>query len=154
MQIIGCLAAGGETLPTPTFSGYTTGSTPGRYKYNITIANYDATYGYTISSSVGTPTRSGSLITVNGSADTQSNTLYVTATKSGFNNSPQASTTNSSPAAPCAFGTYLYTITYPTAGGVPDGCTYYGICDGNYGIGLQWVGGPCGYPGDYCAGCT
>jgi hypothetical protein len=156
MQIIGCLAAGGETLPTPTFSGYTTGSTPGRYKYNITIANYDATYGYTISSSVGTPSRSGSLITVNGSADTQSITLYVTATKTGFNNSAQASTSNSTPGAPTPGGTYLYgPVYYPTNGGVTNGCGYNGVADGNYGIGLAFVSGPCATlsGGDYCPGC-
>lgn len=156
MQIIGCLAAGGETLPTPTFSGYTTGGTPGRYKYNITLSNYNATYTYTISSSIGTPTRSGSLITVNGNADSQNVTLYVTASKIGFNPSVQASTTNSTPAAPCTAGTYLYGPVYyaSTGGGVPGACGYNGVCDGNYGIGLQFVSGPCAYPeGDYCAGC-
>ena len=154
VQIIGCVAAAGETLPTPTFSGYTTGSTPGRYKYNITLANYDATYTYTISTSSGSASRSGSLITVNGSADNQSITLYVTASKVGFNPSVQASTTNSTPAAPCIAGTYLYgPVYYPSAGNVPNACGYNGVCDGNYGIGLQFVSGPCAYPGDYCAGC-
>lgn len=144
----------GEALPTPTFSGYTTGATPGRYKYNITLANYDATYTYTISSSVGTPTRSGSTITVNGSSDTQSITLYVTASKSGFNDSPQASYTNSTPAAPCAYGTYIEgPVYFPTQNGVPNGCEYNRVCDGNYGITLQFLSGPCG-PSDFCSGCS
>ena len=143
-----------EALPTPTFSGYTTGATPGRYKYNITLANYDATYTYTISSSVGTPTRLGSTITVNGSSDTQSITLYVTASKSGFNDSPQASYTNSTPAAPCAYGTYIEgPVYFDTQNGVPLGCEYNRVCDGNYGITLQFLSGPCG-PSDFCSGCS
>lgn len=143
-----------EALPTPTFSGYTTGATPGRYKYNITLANYDATYTYTISSSVGTPTRSGSTITVNGSSDTQSITLYVTASKSGFNDSPQASYTNSTPAAPCAGGTFIEgPVYFATQNGVPNSCEYNRVCDGNYGITLQFLSGPCG-PDDFCSGCS
>lgn len=153
MQILGAIG-GSEALPTPTFSGYTAGGTPGRYKYNITIANYDVTYTYVLSTSLGSATRSGSLITVNGNADNQSITLYVTASKSGFNNSAQASYTNSTPDAPCPAGTYLYgPVYYPSAGNVPNACGYNGVCNGAYGITLQFVSGPCAYPGDYCPGC-
>jgi hypothetical protein len=144
-------------LATPTFSGYTTGATPGRYKYNITLANYDATYTYTISTSTGSATRSGSTITVIGSADNQSITLFVTASKAGFTNSVQASYANSTPSAPCAAGTYLYgPVYYPTDGGVVNGCGYNGVCDGNYGITLAFVSGPCATlsGGDYCPGCS
>ena len=145
---------GGIALPTPTFSGYTTGATPGRYKYNITLSNYDATYTYTLSTSAGSATRSGSTITVTGSSDTQSITLYVTASKSGFNDSQQASYTNSTPAAPCAYGTYIEgPVYYPTQNGVPNGCEYNRVCDGNYGIVLYFLSGPCG-PSDYCSGCS
>jgi hypothetical protein len=153
MQMLAGVGSG-EALPTPTFSGYTTGATPGRYKYNITLANYDATYTYTLSTSAGSASRSGSTITVNGSSDTQSITLYVTASKSGFNDSPQASYTNSTPAAPCAFGTYIEgPVYFPTENGVPNGCEYNRVCDGNYGITLQFLSGPCG-PSDFCSGCS
>lgn len=144
-------------LATPTFTNYQAGGTPGRYKYNITIANYDSSNTYTLSTSSGSATRSGSVITVNGSADNQSITLYVTASRAGFTNSSQASYTNSTPDAPCPAGTYLYgPVYYPTVGGVANGCGYNGVCDGNYGIGLAFVSGPCATlsGGDYCAGCS
>jgi hypothetical protein len=143
-------------LDTPTFSGYTTGATPGRFKYRISIANYDAANNYSVSVSAGSFTRSGSLITVNGSADNQYIVVYVTASRAGYANSAQGAYGDSTPAAPCAAGTYLYGPVYyaSTGGGVPGACGYNGVCDGNYGIGLQFVSGPCAYPsGDYCAGC-
>lgn len=141
-------------LATPTFSGYAAGGTPGRYKYNISIANYDAANTYTVSVSAGSFSRSGSLITVNGSSDNQSITVYVTASRSGFATSAQGTSTNSTPSAPDPVGTYYYgPVYYPSAGGVPNACGYNGGADGNYGIGLFFVSGPCGYPGDYCAGC-
>ena len=144
---------GGIALPTPTFSGYTTGATPGRYKYNITLANYDATYTYNLSTSTGSATRSGSTITVTGSSDSQSITLFVTASKSGFNDSAQASTTNNTAVAPLPFGTFLEgPVYYATQNGVPNGCAYNRVWDGNYGIVLQFISGPCG-PDDYCSGC-
>lgn len=142
-------------LATPTFSGYAAGGTPGRYKYNITLANYDATYTYTISTSAGSATRSGSTITANGSADNQSITIYVTASKTGFATSSQASYANSTPPAPTPAGTYLYgPVYYASVGGVAGACGYNGVADGNYGIGLAWVSGPCQITcgGDYCAG--
>ena len=144
---------GGEALATPTFSGYTTGATPGRYKYNITIANYDASYGYTISVSAGSVARTGSLVTVTGSSDNQSITLYVIATKSGFRDSAQASSTNNTADAPLPFGTFVNgPVYYDTQNGVPNGCAYNRVWDGNYGIVLQFISGPCG-PSDYCSGC-
>jgi hypothetical protein len=142
-------------LATPTFSGYQTGGDPGRYRYKITIANYDGANSYTVSVSSGTFTRSGSLITVIGSADNQSITVYVTASRAGFATSSQGSSTNSTPSAPCTAGTYLYgPVYYASVGGVAGACGYNGVCDGNYGIGLAWVSGPCQITcgGDYCAG--
>jgi hypothetical protein len=142
-------------LATPTFSGYQTGGDPGRYKYKITIANYDGANSYTVSVSSGSFTRSGSLITVNGSADNQSITVYVTASRAGFATSSQGSSTNSTPSAPCPAGTYLYgPVYYASVGGVAGACGYNGVCDGNYGITLAWVSGPCQITcgGDYCAG--
>ena len=154
MQIIGAIG-GSEALPIPTFSGYTSGATPGRFKYNITIANYDASYGYTPTVSAGSVTRSGSLLTISGSSDNQSITVYLVASKSGFNDSPQASSANSTPPAPTPGGTYLYgPVYYASVGGAPNACGYNGVADGNYGIGLAWVSGPCSITcgGDYCAG--
>lgn len=154
MQILGAVG-GSEALPTPTFSGYTTGATPGRYKYNITLANYDASYTYTLSTSAGSASRSGSVITVTGSSDNQSITVYVTASKTGFDNSLQGSSTNNTAAAPDAAGTYYYgPVYYASVGGTAGACGYNGVADGNYGIGLVWVSGPCQITcgGDYCAG--
>jgi titin len=142
-------------LATPTFSGYQAGATPGRFKFNISIGNYDSANTYTVSVSAGSFVRSGSLITVSGLSDSQSSTVYVTASRSGFTNSAQAAGAYSAPGTPCAAGTYLYgPVYYASIGGVPGACGYNGVCDGNYGIGLAWVSGPCQITcgGDYCAG--
>lgn len=142
-----------EQLPTPTYSGYSAGADPGRYKYRVNIANYTALNTYTVTTSAGSVSRSGDAITVSGLSDSQSATITVTASRAGFNSS-SSSATYSAPGAPCAVGTYLYgPVYYPSAGGVAGACGYNGVCNGNYGIGLQLVSGPCGYPGDYCAGC-
>jgi hypothetical protein len=142
-------------LATPTFSGYQTGATPGRFKFNISIGNYDSANTYTVSVSAGSFSRSGSLITVSGLSDNQSSTVYVTASRSGYTTSTQAAGAYSAPSAPCPAGTYLYgPVYYASIGGVPGACGYNGVCDGNYGIGLAWVSGPCRITcgGDYCAG--
>ena len=141
-------------VATPTFGSYTINYPGGRYKYKVSIANYDAANTYTVSVSAGSFTRTNELITVTGSADSQSITVYVTASRAGYANSTQAAYGNNTSGAPCAGGTYLYgPVYYTSIGGVPNACGYNGVCDGNYGIGLQFVSGPCGYPGDYCPGC-
>jgi hypothetical protein len=45
-------------------------------------------------------------------------------------------------------------VYYASVGGVAGACGYNGVCNGNYGIGLVWVSGPCQVTcgGDYCAG--
>jgi titin len=142
-------------VATPTFGSYTINYPGGRYKYKISIANYDATNTYTVSVSAGSFTRTNELITVTGSADNQNITVYVTASRAGFANSTQAAYANNTSGTPCAAGTYLYgPVYYASVGGVPGACGYNGVCDGNYGIGLNFVSGPCAFPeGDYCAGC-
>lgn len=142
-------------LATPTYSGYQAGATPGRFKFNISIANYDAANTYSVSVSAGSFTRSGSLITVAGLSDNQGSTVYVTASRAGFATSSQAAGTFSAPAAPDPAGTYYYgPVYYASVGGVAGACGYNGVADGNYGIGLAWVSGPCQITcgGDYCAG--
>ena len=142
-------------LATPTYSGYQAGATPGRFKFNISIANYDAANTYTVSVSAGSSTRSGSLITVAGLSDNQGSTVYVTASRAGFATSSQAAGTFSAPAAPDPAGTYYYgPVYYASVGGVGGACGYNGVANGNYGIGLVWVSGPCQITcgGDYCAG--
>jgi len=141
-------------LATPTYSNYQAGGTPGRFKFNISIGNYDAANTYSVSVSAGSFTRSGSLITVTGLSDSQGSTVYITASRAGFRESAQSAGTYNAPAAPDPAGTYYYgPVYYPSVGGVPNGCGYNGVADGNYGIGLNFVSGPCGYPGDYCPGC-
>jgi hypothetical protein len=88
-------------------------------------------------------------------SDSQSSTVYVTASRSGFTTSTQAAQAFSAPGTPCTAGTYLYgPVYYASVGGSPGACGYNGVCDGNYGIGLAWVSGPCQITcgGDYCAG--
>jgi mannan endo-1,4-beta-mannosidase len=142
------------TLDTPTFSGYTVGATPGRYKYRIYIANYDAANTYSVSVSAGSFTRSGNSITVNGSADNQYIVVYVTATRSGYANSAQGAYGNNTPAAPCAAYTYTGAQYIYDGYGCSACCYWRTYCDGNYGEVTLFYSGPCGYPGVYCAGCT
>ena len=142
-------------LATPTYSGYQTGATPGRFKLNISIANYDAANTYSVSVSAGSFTRSGSLITVTGLSDSQSSTVLITASRAGFRASAQSAGTFSAPGAPDPGGTYYYgPVYYASVGGAAGACGYNGVADGNYGIGLAWVSGPCQITcgGDYCAG--
>jgi hypothetical protein len=142
-------------LATPTYSSYQAGGTPGRFKFNISIANYDAANTYSVSVSAGSFTRSGSLITVAGLSDNQGSTVYITASRSGFRASAQSAATYNAPPAPDPAGTYYYgPVYYASVGGVGGACGYNGVADGNYGIGLAWVSGPCQITcgGDYCAG--
>ena len=143
-----------EQLPAPTYSGYSAGSDPGRGKYRVNIANYSALNTYTVTTSAGSVSRSGDAITVSGLSDNQSATITVTASRAGFNSS-SSSATYSAPDTPCTIGTYLYgPVYYASVGGVAGACGYNGVCNGNYGIGLVWVSGPCQVTcgGDYCAG--
>jgi hypothetical protein len=142
-------------LATPTYSSYQAGGTPGRFKFNISIGNYDAANTYSVSVSAGSFTRSGSLITVAGLSDNQGSTVYITASRSGFRASAQSAATYNAPPAPDPAGTYYYgPVYYASVGGAGGACGYNGIADGNYGIGLAWVSGPCQITcgGDYCAG--
>jgi hypothetical protein len=142
-------------LATPTYINYQAGATPGRFRFNVSIGNYDVANTYAISVSAGSFTRSGAVITVSGLADSQSSTVYITASRTGFATSSQAAGTFSAPGTPCPVGTYLYgPVYYASVGGAPGACGYNGVCDGNYGIGLAWVSGPCLVTcgGDYCAG--
>jgi len=142
-------------LATPTFTGYSAGADPGRYKFRVSIGNYDAANTYTVSVSAGSFTRSGADITVTGLSDNQSSTVYVTASRTGYTTSTQAAGAYNAPDAPCPVGTYLYgPVYYASVGGVSGACGYNGVCNGNYGIGLAWVSGPCQIScgGDYCAG--
>lgn len=142
-------------LATPTYGSYSAGADPGRFKFRVSIANYDAANTYSVSVSAGSFTRSGAAITVTGLSDSQSSTVYVTASRSGFATSTQAAQAFSAPGAPDPVGTYYYgPVYFASVGGVPGACGYNGGADGNYGIGLFWVSGPCQVTcgGDYCAG--
>ena len=141
-------------LATPTFITYLAGADPGRYKYKITINNYDSNNTYTLSTSVGSASRSGSVITVNGSVDTQYIVVYVTASRAGYVSSDQAAYGNYTPDAPCPAytwtgGQYIY-----DGFGCSACCYWRDYCNGNYGVVTLFYSGPCGYPGVYCAGCT
>ena len=108
-----------------------------------------------MSVSAGSFTRSGSLITVTGLSDSQGSTVFITASRAGFRASAQSAGTFSAPAAPDPGGTYYYgPVYYASVGGAAGACGYNGVADGNYGIGLAWVSGPCQITcgGDYCAG--
>jgi hypothetical protein len=144
-------------LATPTYGSYAIGADPGRFKFRVSIANYDALNTYTVSVSAGSFTRSAAAITVTGLSDSQSSTVFVTASRSGFATSTQASEAFSAPGTPCTAGTFLSGPKYfNTFGGVVNGCAYNDVCDGNYGIVLSFVSGPCATlsGGDYCSGCS
>ena len=142
------------TLDTPTFTSFSSGATPGRYKYNISINNYDSANGYNVTVSAGSVSRSGSTITVTGSADAQYIVVYVTATRAGFISSAQGSYGNYTPDAPCA--AYTYTgIQYIYDGYGCSACCYWRTyCNGNYGYVTLFYSGPCNISDVYCAGCT
>jgi hypothetical protein len=78
-------------LATPTLSAAT--SAVG--SFSLTITNYDAANGYTVTSTAGTPSRSGSTITVSGLGNGASATVSVTATRAGFVNSATATQSGS-----------------------------------------------------------
>jgi hypothetical protein len=91
-------------LATPTLSG-TTATTGG---FTLTINNYDAANTYTISTSAGSVSRSGSTITQAGLANGASATVYVTASRAGFVASDTATRTGTS-RPNCSSCTYAYT---------------------------------------------
>ena len=141
-------------LATPTFGSYAAGADPGRFKFRVSIANYDAANTYSVSVSAGSFTRSGAAITVTGLSDSQSSTVYVTASRSGFVTSDQAAQAFSAPGAPCPAYTWTGAQYIYDGFGCSACCYWRGYCDGNYGEVILFYSGPCGYPGVYCAGCT
>jgi len=79
----------------------------GNASFTVVINNYDASAGYTISTSAGSISRTTSTLTVTGLAANASATVTVTATKAGFTNSDPATRTGNA-AATCSC-VYQYT---------------------------------------------
>lgn len=73
----------------------------GNALFTVVISNFDATAGYTISTSAGSIARTTSTLTVTGLTASASATVTVTATKAGFTNSDPATRTGSA-AASCS----------------------------------------------------
>lgn len=129
-------------LATPTLSGAsaTTGG------FTFTITNYDAANTYTISTSAGSVSRSGSTITQSGLANGASATVSVTASRTGFVTSDTATRTGTS-TPNCSSCTYAYT---QVEGG---NCCCTGMCGAPnqvccYNI-VVYTGNPSG-----CIGCN
>lgn len=93
------------SLSIPVLSSYSYGADG---SFTFTISNYDATYGYTITSTAGTPARSTNTVTVSGLGNGGTATVSVTATKSGFANSPVAQVTGQSKPACSSCGAATY----------------------------------------------
>jgi uncharacterized repeat protein (TIGR02543 family) len=92
-------------LATPTLSSATSQSSG----FFFTINNYDASNTYNISTTAGSVSRSGNIVTVSGLSASQSATVTVSATRSGYGNSNSATRTGSALA--------QYTITWNPNGG-------------------------------------
>lgn len=75
-----------EKLVTPTLSS----ATAAYGGFSFTITNYDASYTYTLSTTSGSVSRSGSTVTQSGLANGASATVSVYASKSGFIDSDTA----------------------------------------------------------------
>ncbi|MGI9136892.1 MAG: hypothetical protein ACR2JS_07525, partial [Candidatus Nanopelagicales bacterium] len=60
--------------------------------FTVPIANYDAAYGWAVSTSAGVASISGSVVTVSGLAAGASATVTVTSTRSGYSSGSAAST--------------------------------------------------------------
>lgn len=82
MQILAGVGSS-EQLPTPVLSAAT--ATYGGFTF--TISNYDAANGYTISTSAGSVSRTGSTVTQSGLSNGASATVSIFSTKAGFTDS-------------------------------------------------------------------
>ncbi len=105
MQIV-AVVGGSEKLATPTLGTAT--ATNGGFTFSIT--NYDATYIYTLSTTAGSVSRSGSTVTQSGLGNGASATVSVYADKSGFDRSDTATRAGTSIAA-CSNTGYSFTTT-------------------------------------------
>ena len=77
--------------------------------FTVVINNYDGTLFYSISTTNGSVTRSGSTITCSGIGNSGSATISVSSTKAGF--APSATATRAGSAVPgCTYTGYSYTV--------------------------------------------
>jgi len=105
MQILG-VGSAEIKLSTPTFSA-TTAANGG---WTATITNYDAANTYTLSTTSGSVSRSGSTITASGLSNGSSSTVSVYASRTGFATSSTGTVTGTS-IPNCSSCTYAYTTT-------------------------------------------
>lgn len=92
-------------LAIPTLSSYSYGADT---TFTFTITNYDAAATYVLATTAGSISRSTNTCTVSGLGNGGTATASVTATKSGFANSPVAQVTGQSKPACSSCGTATY----------------------------------------------
>ena len=101
MQVLAGIGSS-ETTAAPTLS-----SASDLLSVITTITNYDAAYAYTVSATAGSYSRTGATITVTGLTNSQSTTVGVIATRTGYN--PSGTTTSTASAiAGCTYTGYSY----------------------------------------------
>lgn len=149
MQILAASAGAGLSVPTITSVNAAYGSAT---VYFNTVAG---AISYTVTAvGASSSTGSSSPRTVTGLTNYSSYYFTVSATD-GSTTVTSAQFGPVTVQVPCTYGTPVDVVcgtNYPSGQGTP--CYYTRICDGAGGITTQFCSGPCGYPGDYCAGCT
>jgi len=140
MQILG-VGSAEIKLDTPTFSA-TTAANGG---WTATITNYDAANTYTLSTTSGSVSRTGSTITASGLSNGSSSTVSVYASQTGFATSSTGTVTGTSIPS-CSTCTYAFTT---TEGGNCGTCFIFGnnyiVCYDIY----HYTGSP-----NPCIGCN
>lgn len=119
---------GTPTLPVPTLSVYGTTTD----SVTILINNYDANNSYSTTTSRGSGTVSGSLVSVTGLTSSQTVTVYVGASRSGYYTNSNSIDATTSATSVVVGGGYTPTITYGPC--VYDGVqTFTNTCGGSGG---------------------
>lgn len=111
-------------LATPSLSSATSSSVG----FSFNIDNYNASNTYSLSTTLGSVSRSGSTVTVTGLSSGQSATVTVSATRSGYGNSNSATRTGS------ALPEYTVTWSSTSFVGLPGGTTVSVTPSSNTGI--------------------